>query len=137
MGRDADLEQLRAVIARPGVRLVTLTGTGGVGKTRLALAAASSLGNAFRHGVFFIALAAVSDADVMWKTIADGLDVVGDGSAADAVTGHLGDRQALLVLDNLEQLERRARGSRHAACRRVPAGGAGDIPAAAASSGGA
>jgi predicted ATPase/class 3 adenylate cyclase len=105
VGRDAALVQLRAAVARPGVRLVTLTGTGGVGKTRLALAAASSLGNAFRHGVFFIALAAVSGADVMWKTIADGLDVVGDGSASDAVTGHLRDRQALLVLDNLEQLE--------------------------------
>src|SRR5712692_10483668 len=105
VGRDADLGQLRAALAGPGVRLVTLTGTGGVGKTRLALAAASSLGNAFQHGVFFVALAAVSTADVMWKTIADSLDVVGDKSAADAVTGHLRDRQALLVLDNLEQLD--------------------------------
>jgi predicted ATPase/class 3 adenylate cyclase len=105
VGRDADLGQLRAALAGPGVRLVTLTGTGGVGKTRLALAAASSLGNAFQHGVFFVALAAVSNADVMWKTIADSLDIVGDKSAADAVTGHLRDRQALLVLDNLEQLD--------------------------------
>ena len=92
-------------LARPGVRLVTLTGTGGVGKTRLALAAAASLDKAFEHGVYFVALAAVRDAEVMWKTIADGLDVAGDGPAAGAVTGYLRERRALLVLDNLEQLD--------------------------------
>ncbi|MGO9083579.1 MAG: tetratricopeptide repeat protein [Streptosporangiaceae bacterium] len=104
VGRDGDLEQVRSAVTRPGVRLVTLTGTGGIGKTRLALAAAASLDRAFPHGVFFVALAAVCDAGVMWKTIADSLDVSVDGPAADAVTGHLRDRQALLVLDNLEQL---------------------------------
>ena len=105
VGRERDLEQVRAALTGPGVRLVTLTGTGGVGKTRLSLAAAASLDQEFPYGVFFIALAAVRDAGVMWKTIADGLDVVGDGPAADAVTAYLGDRRALLVLDNLEQLE--------------------------------
>ena len=104
VGRDGDLEQLCAAVRRPGVRLVTLTGTGGVGKTRLALAAAASLDNAFQHGVFFVALAAVRDAEVMWKAIAGGLDAGGDRPAADAVTGYLRDRRALLVLDNLEQL---------------------------------
>ena len=58
VGRERDLEQVRAALMRPGVRLVTLTGTGGVGKTRLALAAAASLDQAFPHGVFFVALAA-------------------------------------------------------------------------------
>jgi predicted ATPase/class 3 adenylate cyclase len=104
VGRERDLEQVCAALTRPGMRLVTLTGTGGVGKTRLSLAAAASLDKAFPHGVFFVALAAVRDAGVMWKTIADGLDVTGDGPAADAVTGYLSDRRALLVLDNLEQL---------------------------------
>ena len=104
VGRDAALEQVRAALTQPGMRLVTLTGTGGVGKTRLALAAAASLDQAFPHGVFFVALAAVRDAGVMWKTIADGLDVTGDGPVAGVVTGYLGDRRALLVLDNLEQL---------------------------------
>jgi len=105
VGREGDLAQLRAAIARPEVRLVTLTGTGGVGKTRLALAAAASLDKAFEHGVYFVALAAVQDAEVMWKTLADSLDVSGDGLAADAVMAYLGERRALLVLDNLEQLD--------------------------------
>lgn len=104
IGRDSDLEQLRAVILRPGIRLVTLTGTGGVGKTRLALAAASSLEECFPQGVFFVPLAAVSNAEVMWKTIAEGLDVSDDRSASDAVIQHLRTSRSLLVLDNLEQL---------------------------------
>jgi predicted ATPase/class 3 adenylate cyclase len=102
VGRESDLDRLRALIFRPEVRLVTLTGTGGVGKTRLALAAAASLDSAFLQGVFFVALAAVGDAEVMWKAIAGELDV--DGDAPAAVMEHLRDRQALLVLDNLEQL---------------------------------
>jgi len=105
VGRDGDLAQLRAAIARPGVRLVTLTGTGGVGKTRLVLAAAASLCEAFEHGVFFVALAAVRDAEVMWKAIAADLDAGGDGPPEEAVTGYLSSRRALLVLDKLEQLD--------------------------------
>jgi predicted ATPase len=102
VGRDDDVERLRAVISRPGVRLVTLTGPGGVGKTRLSLAAAAALDHAFPHGVFFVALAAVGDADVMWKTLASDLDVDGEGPAA--VLEYLRSRRMLLVLDNLEQL---------------------------------
>ena len=103
VGREMDLERLCTTISTPDVRLVTLTGTGGVGKTRLGLAAATSLSDAFTYGVFFVALSAVHVADVMWKTIAGDLDVNGDSPAA--VTEHLSDRQALLVLDNLEQLD--------------------------------
>jgi predicted ATPase/class 3 adenylate cyclase len=105
VGRDEDLYRLRAAATEPQVRLVTLTGAGGVGKTRLALAAAAALDRTFPHGVFFVALVAVRDAEMMWKTLADSLDVTGDGTAADAVTGYLSGRRALLVLDNLEQLE--------------------------------
>jgi predicted ATPase/class 3 adenylate cyclase len=105
IGRDDDLERLRATLTRPEVRLVTLTGPGGIGKTRLALAAAASLDAAFPHGVFFVPLAAVGDAEVMWKTLASSLDVGEEGEAADAVTGYLAKRRALLVLDNLEQLD--------------------------------
>ena len=105
VGRDGDVERLAVTLRQPAVRLVTLTGTGGVGKTRLALAAAASLGEAFQHGVYFIPLAAVRDAEVMWKALADGLDVSGAGAAAEMVAAHLSNRQALLVLDNLEQLD--------------------------------
>lgn len=105
VGREADLERVRATLARPAVRLVTLTGTGGVGKTRLALAVAASVGDVFTSGVFFVPLAAVQNAEAMWKTIASCLDVAGEGPTADVVTGYLGDRRALLVLDNLEQLD--------------------------------
>ena len=103
VGRETDLEQLRALITAPGIRLVTLTGPGGVGKTRLAAAAAVSLDGTFPHGIYFSALAAVRDADVMWKAIAGDLSVDGDEPAA--VMRHLRDRRTLLVLDNLEQLE--------------------------------
>jgi predicted ATPase/class 3 adenylate cyclase len=105
IGREHDLDRVRAAITHPGARLVTLTGAGGVGKTRLAIATATSLDTFFPHGVFFVALAAVTDADVMWKVIGDTLDVTMEGQAADAVTGHLAKRTALLVLDNLEQLD--------------------------------
>ncbi|HEY7430839.1 MAG TPA: tetratricopeptide repeat protein [Streptosporangiaceae bacterium] len=104
VGRDEELARLRGALTQPEARLVTLTGPGGVGKTRLALAAAASVDAAFSHGVFFVPLAAVRDPDVMWKTIADSLDTSGEGSAADAVTRQLSGRRALLVLDNLEQL---------------------------------
>ena len=108
VGRDSDLDQLRAVIVRPGVRLLTLTGTGGVGKTRLALAAAAALQEFFPDGVYFVPLADVSSAEVMWKTIADRLDVNDDRSAADAVIQQLRPGRSLLVLDNLEQLREAA-----------------------------
>jgi len=105
VGRSEELDRLCAAVRREQVRLVTLTGTGGVGKTRLALAAAAALDHAFPHGVYFVALAAVRDAEIMWKTLADSLDVSADGPVAGAVTGYLAGRRTLLVLDNLEQLD--------------------------------
>ncbi len=105
VGRDAELAALCATVARADVRLVTLTGAGGVGKTRLALAAAGSLHEAFSHGGYFIPLAPVRDSEAMWKAIAGVLDVDGDGSAAELVIGYLRERAALLLLDNLEQID--------------------------------
>ena len=105
VGRDAALADLRAVVLRPGVRLVTLTGPGGVGKTRTALALASSLDTAFHGDVYFAPLATVTAAEGIWNVLADVLGVNTDVGLERAVPGLLGDRPALLVLDNLEQLE--------------------------------
>jgi len=105
IGRDDDLRHVCDLVSRPEVRLVTLIGPGGMGKTRLSIAAAAALDRSFPHGVFFVPLAAVRDPDVMWKVIADRLDVSVEGQAADAVTGYLAKRGALLALDNLEQLD--------------------------------
>ena len=102
VGRDGDLKRLRALVSQPGMRLVTLTGPGGVGKTRLAIDTAAAVGGNFPQGIYFSALATVRDADVMWKTIAGDLSVDGDEPAA--VMAHLRDGQTLLVLDNLEQV---------------------------------
>src|SRR5215469_14936722 len=103
VGRDDDVERLLTAISRLDTRLVTLTGPGGVGKTRLSLAAAATLDHAFPHGVFFVALAAVRDGALMWKTLASDLGVDGEGPAA--VLDYLRNRRMLLVLDNLEQLD--------------------------------
>ena len=105
VGRDDELAALCDTVVRPEVRLVTLTGPGGVGKTRLAIAAAAPLAEAFPHGGYFVPLAPVRDVEVMWKAIASSLDVTSDGPDAEMVTGYLRDRRALLVLDNLEQLD--------------------------------
>jgi predicted ATPase/DNA-binding SARP family transcriptional activator len=87
-------------LLRDDARLVTLTGPGGTGKTRLALAVASELAPGLRDGAVFVDLAPISDAELLVPTIADALGIADDRSLAD----ELHDRSLLLVLDNLEQL---------------------------------
>ena len=102
VGRDRELHELLALLGRPAVRLLTLTGTAGTGKTRLALAAAAAHDRS-DPGVYFVPLAHVRSAEVMWTTIADAVGIGGNDRAA-AVLEHLAPRRLLLVLDNLEQL---------------------------------
>jgi predicted ATPase len=81
-----------------GARLLTLTGPGGSGKTRLAIEAATSLLPEFRNGTFWIGLAPVRDPDLVPETIGQVL------GAKDGLADHIGERQMLLLLDNLEQV---------------------------------
>ena len=104
IGRDGELAEIAAQFSRAGVRLVTLTGPGGSGKTRLAIAAAGLLGPSRADGVYFVALATASTADVMWSTIAESLGIPGEGRAPPTFFEHLRQRDLLLILDNLEQV---------------------------------
>ena len=104
VGRDGEVAGLTALLRSPGVRLVTLTGPGGSGKTRLAIAVAQRLVVVFPDGVFFVPLAAVTSADVMWTSIAEVLDVPSEGRMPPGFFDYVAHRSALFVLDNLEQL---------------------------------
>ena len=79
VGRDGELAELAEAARLADVRLVTLTGPGGSGKTRLAIGVAQRLVDDFPDGVFFVPLAAVTTAEVMWTTIAEALDVPPEG----------------------------------------------------------
>jgi predicted ATPase/class 3 adenylate cyclase len=102
VGRDAETSALAAMLRSDACRLVTLTGPGGTGKTRVALATARLLSDTCPEGVHFVDLSGATERSVAWSTVAEVLGRSGDD--ADALLDHLGDRRVLLVLDNLEQL---------------------------------
>ncbi len=106
VGRARELEEVGELLARDDARLLTLTGTGGAGKTRLALEAAASMVEAFDSGVFFVSLAPVRDWELVAPTIAQtlGLREQPGEPVIEALTEYLRDRSMLMVLDNLEQV---------------------------------
>jgi predicted ATPase len=97
VGRERELEEVTSLL-RDGARLLTLTGPGGSGKTRLAIEAAEELVPQFKAGVFWVGLASLRDPTVVTETIAQTL------GAKDGLADHIANRELLLLLDNLEQV---------------------------------
>ena len=108
LGRESELASLVALLTRGATRLVTVLGPGGVGKTRLALAAAAvaAVRDAYPAGVHFVSLAAVREPEVLWLATAQvlGIKPTGTQTPYDALRTWLRERRALLVLDNFEHL---------------------------------
>jgi predicted ATPase/class 3 adenylate cyclase len=106
IGREQEVKTVQHLLQRDGVRLLTLTGPGGTGKTRMALQVAAELNEVFSDGVFFVNLAPISDPALVVPTIAQTLEIkeVAGQAMVDLVIAFLREKQMLLLLDNFEQV---------------------------------
>jgi predicted ATPase/class 3 adenylate cyclase len=105
MGRESELRELRSLLDSEGVRLVTMTGPGGTGKTRLALQAAADQIDRFEDGVFFVDLADEREPEGAFSAVVRTVGIeAGDEPASEALRRGLRQRHMLLVLDNFEQV---------------------------------
>jgi predicted ATPase/transcriptional regulator with XRE-family HTH domain len=106
IGREADIELVRSYLTHPGIRLVTLVGPPGIGKTSLSLETARQLLDQFADGVFFVPLDALNNPDLIALTILRSLDSleIEHNALEEHLRDVIGTRQQLLVLDNCEHL---------------------------------
>ncbi len=106
LGREREIVALAALLQQASVRLLTLTGPGGVGKTRLALSLAAAVADTFADDVCFVSLAPISDPEQVLPAIAQALGLwkAGDRPLSDYVLEFLCERHLLLLLDNFEQV---------------------------------
>lgn len=103
IGREREIAAVRTLLAHPSTRILTLTGTGGVGKTRLALAVAAEVQQNFPDGVYFISLESIHDADLVLPTIVQAIGLhANNRSPLETLQMELRQRRQLLVLDNFE-----------------------------------
>lgn len=106
IGRKAELADIVSLLANATCRLVTLVGAGGIGKTRLALQAATAVAGSFPHGAIFVPLQAVRAPEFLPAAVSEALSLSssGQGSPRASLLNYLNDKKMLLVLDNFEQL---------------------------------
>jgi predicted ATPase len=111
IGRADELAEVQGLLVREQVRLLTLTGPGGIGKTRLALQAAAEASERFRDGVYWVPFAPIRDAALVAAAVVEALGLREEPGVpiAETLMRHLADKQLLLVLDNLEHVVRAGR----------------------------
>jgi len=106
VGREAEVGQAQKLLLRPGVRILTFSGPGGTGKTRLALQVAADMIDVFDDGAYFVPLADVRDPDLFASTVAHAMNMREEGArpVVEQLKELIGGKRILLVLDNFEQV---------------------------------